>query len=267
MQDPKSVNTVRPLVSVVITVYNGERFVQDAIKSVLNQSFSDLELIVVNDGSTDRTDELVSTYNDQRMNYIRLERSGRGKALNHGVRASSGNYVAILDADDVAFSDRIERQVNYLREQPEIGLVGSRYRILIDDTGQVYGGEDEEHQTSEELKSALRRGINPIFHSAVMYRRSIYDAVGGYDESLSCLLDLDLYVRSSRITSLANLDRPVSYKRKHEEQYFWGPNRKTVTADVLRARATVLLRTIRILNAPKRKYWDVLRMRVRSYLV
>lgn len=253
-----------PVVSVVITVYNGEQFIDAAVNSILIQSFPEFELIVVDDGSEDDTNQKLQKYTDKRLKCINIGRQGRGKALNSGVKAASGKFIAILDADDVALEDRLENQVKYLREHEDVGLIGSRYRVLIDENGLVYGEEDEKCQSTEEVRSALKNGVNPIFHSAVMYRRGIYDAIGGYDEGMPCLLDWDFYVRGSKVTKLANLDVPVSYKRKHSGQYFWGPKRKTVSADALKARSIVLWRTTIILGGPKRKIYDAVRLRIRS---
>ena len=127
-----------PKVSVVMSVYNGERHLREAVDSILNQTFGDLEFIIVDDGSRDRTWEILQSYDDSRIVLLRNEQNiGLTKSLNRGLAATRGEYVARMDADDVSLPQRLERQVGFLDQHPEIGLVGCAF-LQINEGGQEF---------------------------------------------------------------------------------------------------------------------------------
>lgn len=126
-----------PVLSVVIPAYNCENFLDEAISSVLNQSFQDLEIIVVNDGSTDNTTSVLDTFRD-RIRIINQSNKGKSEARNTGIEASSGDFVAFMDADDISHPDRFSSQVDFLGQNPDIGVVGSDVAI-VDNRQQVKG--------------------------------------------------------------------------------------------------------------------------------
>jgi len=126
-----------PLVSVVMAVYNGEPYLQYALDSILGQTFRDFELIVIDDASTDRTDEILSGYDDPRIIIISNETNlGQTVSLNKGITIASGKYIARHDADDISHLDRFQSQVDFLNQNPRIGLLGTSYEI-IDFSGQT----------------------------------------------------------------------------------------------------------------------------------
>jgi len=237
--------------SAVITVFNGEEHVSEAVRSILDQTHRDLELIVVDDGSTDATASiLASLSDDERVRILSLPRTGRAKALNLGVKSSRGEYVAILDADDVALPKRLEVQEQALESGAGGELVGSRYRVVIDRGSTETGVEDSGTNTPEEIVSALRRLENPMFHSSIAYRRSLFDRLGGYDTSLGCLIDWDFFIRAAGVSRLRNVDDRLSLKRKHEGQYFWTGSSGLRKRTVKRALAKVHYRSVTRLGAP-----------------
>ena len=194
--------TPTPAVSVLMAVYNGAPTVVHAVTSVLSQTAGDLELIVVDDGSTDATPDLLNGVRDARLRVTRQARAGLTPALNAGLALARAPLVARLDADDVALPERFARQRGFLERVPDVGLVGTAARE-VDGHGAlvriVRPPEDD---------GALRRALiraNPFVHSSVMMRRALVERVGGYDETLPVAQDYDLWMRLARVTRLANL--------------------------------------------------------------
>jgi glycosyltransferase involved in cell wall biosynthesis len=127
--------TPNPKVTVLIAVYNGERFLREALDSVLAQTFTDFELLVVNDGSTDETVTILESYSDQRIRVITNRRNIRVVgSLRRGLNYARGEYIARIDAEDIALPERLEKQVRYLDFHPEVGMVSSRC-LAIDEDG------------------------------------------------------------------------------------------------------------------------------------
>lgn len=159
-----------PQVSVLMTLYNKGPYVEDAVRSVLASTFTDLELLVVDDGSTDEGPQVVEAIDDPRLQMLRAERNtGRPAAANRGYDAARGEFVAVLDADDVMFPERLERQVAFLREHPEVGAVGSS--LLVP------GARDELWswaRDDEEARGLMLFG-DPICYGTAMFRRSVLE--------------------------------------------------------------------------------------------
>ena len=125
-----------PLVSVIMAAYNGEKYLAEAIDSVLTQTFSDFELIIVDDGSLDASAEIICSFAklDDRIRFFQLERNmGQGPALNRGVASSTGKYLTYMDCDDITLPQRLEKQVDFLQANPEIGAVGACARVMNHD--------------------------------------------------------------------------------------------------------------------------------------
>jgi glycosyltransferase involved in cell wall biosynthesis len=119
-------------VSVITTVYNDQEFVLEAVDSILDQTYGSMEMVVVNDGSTDNTKEVLSSIKDKRVRIYNILHVGRAKALNYGIGKSSGEYIAILDSDDISLTDRLRKQVEYLDNNQETCLISAGKRIKID---------------------------------------------------------------------------------------------------------------------------------------
>ena len=127
-----------PLVSVVMSVFNGQAFLRDAIDSILNQTMGDFEFLIIDDGSKDDTGTILSNYADRdpRVRIIQQESRGRAQSLNIGINSAQGQYIARMDADDIALPNRIIRQIDYLEKHDNVGVLGGGYE-LIDTGGQV----------------------------------------------------------------------------------------------------------------------------------
>jgi len=206
-----------PAVSIVMPVFNGERFLRDAVESVLAESFRDLELVVLDDGSTDATPEILTEYasEDSRVRIHREEGETLAQTLNRCVGHCSAPLLARLDADDVSIPGRLEDQVGFMEANPQVALLGGQAE-LIDEDGEAFG--IAEYPTGDaDLRRALQT-INPFVHSAIVMRRSAFDAAGGYRASLPHAEDLDLWLRIAELGGLANLPGPVVRYRIHSAQ-------------------------------------------------
>jgi hypothetical protein len=243
-----------PLVSVVMSVYNGEAYLDEAIRSVLNQRYREFEFIIVNDGSTDCTAEILAEYQRQEHRILIHTQENRGHAasLNHACHRARGQYLAEMDADDRCFPDRLERQVEFLEQHPEVALVGGAVWVITREgrwlRAEVCPVEDAE------IRQALSERC-PFFHSTVMMRKAAFDGVGGYRPAFEDAEDLDLFLRLSERYSLANLPVPVGCYRVYAGQISQSSLKRQMMADVA-ARAAARMRR----ESGHDPFWDVERL-------
>ena len=203
-------------VSVLLPVRDGERFLGKAIDSILAQSLEDFELIIVNDGSADRSGEIIETYlaSDRRVRSITLEPTGLIGALNIGLEAARADLVARMDADDIALPLRLEKQLAFLEQNPEVAVVGTQ-RQRVDTEGRFLRSSTYPCDP-EALAKLFLSGGNGLDHPTVMYRRQAVLDVGGYREPFRSAEDRDLWLRLIDHHALANIDSVLLYHRWHE---------------------------------------------------
>lgn len=206
-----------PRISVLMSVYNGERYLRAAVDSILAQTFTDFEFLIIDDGSTDGTGALLADYatRDPRVQVIvQAVNQGLTTSLNVGLRLARGEYVARMDADDVSLPERFEHQTAFLDRHPEVGVVGGGFQV-IDALGRpippIY-----EHPTQPGFVAWSLYFYNPIAHPTVMMRRANVLRVGGYDPAVPRSQDHDLWCRLSGQVQLANLSCPLTFLRKHD---------------------------------------------------
>ena len=201
-----------PLVSVVLPVYNGSKFLRESIDSVLDQDFSDFELIIINDGSVDESLSIIRSYADKRLVIVDQKNSGLAKSLNKGVALARGKYIVRQDQDDISLPDRIGLQVAYLDANPDCALVGTRAQIWV---GSDKSNRFHDHPTSSAELSFDLIFNNPFVHSSVAFRKDEIINLGGYSEDPKRQPpeDYELWSRISRNYLVANLpDRLVVYR-------------------------------------------------------
>ncbi len=206
---------MKPRISVIMPVRDGARWLGEAIASVLAQTLTDLELIVIDDGSEDASAELVaaSGRSDPRVRLIPQPREGLVAALNRGLDAARGTLIARLDADDRAHPQRLQRQSDYLDRHPGVGLLGT-WADRIDEQGSPCGAL-QPPAAPEELAALLPR-TNPFVHSSVMLRSQVLRHVGPYRTAFEGAEDYDLWLRVSEVAELANLpERLLQYRLHH----------------------------------------------------
>lgn len=214
----------KPRVSVVIPVRNGKDYLQEALDSVLQQSFTDLELLLINDGSTDDDYDRYALQ-DERIRVIHLTGTGVSRARNVGMAQSRGELIAFLDADDLWFPGKLEAQVRYFDEHPDVGVVFGKFirwpalagggfapaNSLIQDANHLTTAE---HERSGWLYTKLLDGLLVGMNTAVV-RRSVYEAIGGFNESMRQGEDYDFWLKTSRIAQMHSLDGDVALYRIH----------------------------------------------------
>lgn len=194
------------LLSVITTVYNGEKYIRDAINSVLSQSFKDFEFIIVNDGSNDNTASILTNFDDKRIKIITQDNVGAAKSRNKAITTATGKYIAILDSDDISLPNRFETQLAFLENNNEYIMVGAN-AIIIDEKGTSLYTSNLPTECAH-IKKQL--SVNNFYHSAVMFRRETFFATNGYDETIyNHFEDYFLWIEFSKIGKLHNLATPL----------------------------------------------------------
>lgn len=217
-----------PLVSVVIPCYNHARFLAEAIESTLTQTYPHVEIIVVDDGSTDNTAEVAAQYPG--VHYVRQQNQGLSAARNAGLRESHGDILVFLDADDRLLPKAVEQGVCHLLNSPDSAFVSGRYRYIAED-GSIMNEPGPERAEPDSYTAFLR--INYVgMHATVTYRRTVIEAEGGFDPSLPACEDYDLYLRIARKYPVSVHENLVAEYRQHGQSMSRDPRLmlKTVLA-------------------------------------
>jgi glycosyltransferase involved in cell wall biosynthesis len=207
---------MNPDTSVVMSVYNGEKYLGQAINSILNQTYSNFEFIIINDGSTDRTKEILESYTDSRIKIIHQKNMGLIGSLNRGLSLSKGKYIARQDADDAAFEHRFEEQIRFLENSPETVLVGSSCSQINEEGEEI--GIVHYPTTDTEIRWKLLFK-NPFWHPTIMIRADILRREGlQYDDRALYVEDYDLWSRTTQYGKCANIKMPLIQYRIHSKQ-------------------------------------------------
>lgn len=205
-----------PAISVIMSVYNGQDYLHAAMDSILNQTFGDFEFVIIDDGSKDRSIEIVQDYakRDPRIVFEARENKGLPAALNYAARMAKGEYLARMDPDDISLPTRFEKQIAFMREHPDVVNVGSRV-ILIDPYGVAYSVTDHP-LVHEELDRDLLKGIGwAIVHPVAFMRKTALEKAGWYNENYRTSQDMELWLRMAEIGRLANIAEPLLQYRQH----------------------------------------------------
>ena len=166
-----------PRVTVLMTVYNGMPYLPKSVESVLGQTLTDFDFIIVDDGSNDGTAEYLASLDDPRVKIIRQENGGTADAANHGLEHVSTEFVARMDADDISMLDRLETQLDYMTAHPEVGILGAQVAPIGD---QGVGNSLNLPQTHEEIFETMMNGRHGLAHSSLMIRTQTLKDIGGY---------------------------------------------------------------------------------------
>jgi len=187
-------------ISVVMSVYNSERWLRESILSILNQTYSNFEFIIINDGSTDNSLSIINSFkkDDNRIKLIDQNNIGLTKSLNRAISISNGNLIARIDADDISLPNRLKSQYELMKRNNQVGLCYTNY-TEIDETGKTIRCVTPTFRFNK-IKKNLSNGINLIPHSSVMYRKSIFNKLGGYRERFKKSQDIDLWLRMIEVT-------------------------------------------------------------------
>ncbi|MFP4486355.1 MAG: glycosyltransferase family 2 protein [Campylobacterales bacterium] len=202
-----------PKVSVVMSVHNGAEYLKESIDSVLSQSFDDFEFIIIDDGSSDSSAEIVNNYNDDRIIFIKNSSNiGLAKSLNKGIKLSHGTYIARIDADDVMLKDRLQIQLDYMEQNQDIGVCGSGYTMIYRKNKTIYQPESHDEIFAKMFFNC------PMAHPTVMIRKSVLEESNiFYNENIMVAQDYDLWSRLIVITKFANIKQPLIHYREHQK--------------------------------------------------
>lgn len=241
------------MISVIIPSYNCVMFITQAIESVLNQTYTDYEIIVVDDGSTDDTKSVLASINDDRLVVTEQSNQGASAARNHGLELSRGELVAFLDADDIWFSQKLEKQVEVFEKYPDIIAVFSNFHITsvnnailsVDGIKQDYAIFKDEHKKIDDLfnftENNVYKGdvINSLFlgnfikTSSFVVKRSALEKTGFFDPGLITQEDYDLWLRLSLLGEFAYIDEPLLNRSKRPGQLTSDSNKLRIAEDVV----------------------------------
>jgi glycosyltransferase involved in cell wall biosynthesis len=200
-------NTDRQKITVLMPAYNAGKYIREAITSVLEQTYRNFELLVINDGSTDDTISVVLSFKDPRIVLVDQDHHGVAQALNTGLRLADTYYVARFDADDICMPDRLEKQFNFLEDHPDYILVGSDAEYILEQGDFLFSFKCIAHSNEEVQRNMYV--YCPFIHSSVMYKRDEVIEAGGYDAHAHHFEDYLLWTSLSKMGKMQNLREPL----------------------------------------------------------
>lgn len=204
-------------VSILMGVYNEKRYLREAIKSILAQTHEDFEFIIVDDASTDRSPEILRSYDDHRIKLLENETNqGLTYSLNRALEQASGKYIARQDADDISDPERLEHQVQFLKKYQDVAVVGTG-AYLINGDGQVIDRRVPKCDPS--FEDFMNKGH--LIHGSIMARRSALEEAGGYNEFFRYAQDQELWLRLAKDHPIANIPDPLYKHRIHDEGVYF----------------------------------------------
>ncbi|HLA59072.1 MAG TPA: glycosyltransferase [Puia sp.] len=202
-------------ITVLMPAYNTENYIREAIDSVLNQTFRDFELLIINDGSTDQTEHIIRSISDPRIVLVTQPNAGVSAALNTGIGLAKGEFIARFDADDVCYPNRLELQYQFVRDNPDYVLIGSD-AVYTDKSGEELFYYSCIGHTNEEIQTSIRQYC-PFIHSSVLYRTDIVRELGGYDLRAHTFEDYRLWIKFIGKGKVCNFNSPLIYVRLNPE--------------------------------------------------
>ncbi|UFH33335.1 glycosyltransferase [Chryseobacterium sp. C-71] len=209
-----SITEQKTWISVLLCTYNDGKYIAETIESILNQTYPYFEFIIINDGSTDNTGEIIDAFRDPRIKHIKRLNHGLTKSLNFGITQCQYNWIARIDGDDVALPNRFEKQLEYINSN--VAAIGTQYKH-IDSEGNIIANIS----LPLSHKNIIRRGITgaTMFnHPSVLINKKLLNQVGDYDEHIDAAEDLDLWLKLSHYGRLINVDIPLMLYRMHENK-------------------------------------------------
>jgi len=215
-------NLKSPLVSVVTPAFNAQATISATIDSVLNQTYSNLELIIVDDGSTDETKKIVLHKNDNRINYIYQVNQERAIARNNGISYSRGDYIAFLDSDDLWLPEKLEKQIRLFEKNQEISLVYSDLYFFDDITGNdiiLFSKIEKLYRGKIKIKQLLLH--NFIQSPTPVIKRQVFHEVGLFNPNMVPVEDWEMWIKIASLFPIDYVDEPLARYRLHQNALFW----------------------------------------------
>jgi glycosyltransferase involved in cell wall biosynthesis len=196
------------LITVLMPVFNGEKYLSEAIDSILDQTYTNFEFLIINDGSTDKTEQIILSYNDNRIIYIKSKANiGLTTSLNLGIKLAKGKYIARMDSDDISCDNRLLKQVNFLNKNSSYGVCGTNVKFMTDIESNIKGQEYPQRNKDIRLQFLW---TCPICHPSVMIRKELFNFFNYKDKIVE---DLELWFNFLKITKFYNLsERLIKYR-------------------------------------------------------
>jgi glycosyltransferase involved in cell wall biosynthesis len=205
------------MVTVLMSVYNGEKFLEEAIESILNQTFSDFEFLIINDGSTDNSVKIIESFEDSRIRLINNEKNLKLIAsLNKGVSLAKGKYIARMDCDDISMPDRLEKEVKYLESNQEYGLVGTWYTVIDGEGVEKY---NRSYPSNNELIKLFLSLNCPLAHGSIMGKTELFKQNAYGSKEHYAVEDYELWVRMAKTTKIHNIPEYLFKYRIYGESF------------------------------------------------
>lgn len=226
-----TINNTQPKVSIIVPTYNRGNFIQEMIESVISQTYDNWELIIVDDGSTDNTAEIITPYISKKIHYYSLEHTGRSFARNFGISKSTGEFIAYLDSDDVFLPTKIEKQVKWLIEHSDDAMVYTS-ALQINDFGEYFPALYLAECSGDIYKKVAMFLPVTITLPSVLIRKEVQDKIGDFDEELDRFEDTDMWRRVSRDYKIHALMEPLLKVRTHQDNRLESLNPEKVFIDV-----------------------------------
>lgn len=200
-----------PALSVVMSVYNGERYLRESIESILNQTYRDFEFIIIDDGSNDRSSNIIDQYGkaDNRIIVIHHQNIGLTRSLNKGIAIAKGDYIARQDADDVSFLDRLEKQMAFLKNHPGVVLCGTWFEEISEENGKRI----RRYPVKDTILRKNLKYTNQFCHPSVIFKKSAFFQAGKYDEKFQTGQDFELWIRLADRGDIVNLTEVLVRRR------------------------------------------------------
>jgi glycosyltransferase involved in cell wall biosynthesis len=242
---------MEPVASIVITAYNAERFIAASVQAALAQSYQDIEVVVLDDGSSDSTERICRSVQDPRFRYIRRSRIGRCRALNEAISAARGQYIAINDADDLSFPHRLQYSMEFARAHSDLAYLGTGFaatEVFYDRIPATLKPDAADMRDGDVLwpdRATLYRR-NCFTNSTLFYPKSTWQRIGGYDETLTNSEDYDFHLRALQCGRAALLPGRTVLWYTNPNGFFKQKSRH----EYLRAVRVIRRRAHRLLNLP-----------------
>lgn len=207
-------NLDQPLISIVMPAYNASRYINAAILSILNQTYRNFELIIINDGSTDDTLEKINLFKDKRIIIINQTNKGLVDTLNRGINLAKAEFIARQDADDISEPTRLEEQIYFFKKSPDTILIGSSMGVIDMDSKKLHNHYVLLSDAEIKLELLIR---SPFAHGSVMFRKVAFEQAGGYKKDEWPAEDYGLWLRMAPYGNFANINKPLYLYRENNE--------------------------------------------------
>jgi len=217
------------MISVLLPVYNGEKYISIAIKSILNQTYKNFELLIIDDGSTDRTERVIKLFNDKRINYIRKKHSGLADTLNFGLKIAQYDWVARMDADDIAHPERLNEQIKMIEPTKENYIILS-WAAYFNNNKILFTVDTPIKDNELKKKLSLHCYIN---HPSVLYNRKFILSNGGYNTSLKSFVDFELWLRIKNIAQFIVIPKYLIFINERKNSLSRSNNNKKIIFEYL----------------------------------